>query len=364
MELNLFLLPITKDLGEQAVGNVPKSDSHRTLYPNTIRSIGLSPEKIVGQFIDTELAWNCINRGFKGESLNDVVLKFTLDNDIGKTYELNVPEIVDLLKENKWSISGYGTILDQGNGIGILPSVLGYWFKGRKELQAEKKKYSKLADQAKRDGDINKYEEYHKLSEYYDMLQGVRKVLLNSTYGALLNAYMRFGDPRLGASTTYTGRQISTHMINTISSILTSDDNYNKIQKRIVETKKNKRTGEVEINIENEYIDLQWYQRSSDLFLGAPANVLNYSILLSILGRILNKTPRYLSMSIGDAHIYNNHISQVKELLLRKPYSTENTTLQINPKLKTLEDFENATIDDFIIVNYRHHPALKAPMAV
>ena len=85
------------------------------------------------------------------------------------------------------------------------------------------------------------------------MLQGVRKVLLNSTYGALLNAYMRFGDPRLGASTTYTGRQISTHMINTISSILTSDDNYNKIQKRIVETKKNKRTGELEINIENEY---------------------------------------------------------------------------------------------------------------
>jgi thymidylate synthase len=60
-----------------------------------------------------------------------------------------------------------------------------------------------------------------------------------------------------------------------------------------------------QINIEDEYIDLQWYQRSSDLFLGAPANVLNYSILLSILGRILNKTPRYLSMSIGDAHIYN-----------------------------------------------------------
>ena len=119
-----------------------------------------------------------------------------------------------------------------------------------------------------------------------------------------------------------------------------------------------------QINIEDEYIDLQWYQRSSDLFLGAPANVLNYSILLSILGRILNKTPRYLSMSIGDAHIYNNHIFQVKELLSRKPYSTENTTLQINPKLKTLEDFENATIDDFIIVNYRYHPALKAPMAV
>lgn len=224
-----------------------------SLYPNTIRSIGLSPEKIVGQFIDTELAWNCISRGFKGESLNDVVLKFTLDSDIGKIYELNVSEIVDLLKENKWSVSGYGTILDQGNGIGILPSVLGYWFKGRKELQAEKKKYSKLADQAKRDGDIIKYEEYQKLAEYYDMLQGVRKVLLNSTYGALLNAYMRFGDPRLGASTTYTGRQISTHMINTISSILTSDDNYNKIQKRIVETKKNKRTGEVEIIVENEY---------------------------------------------------------------------------------------------------------------
>lgn len=274
-----------------------------SLYPNTIRSIGLSPEKIVGQFIDTELAWNCISRGFKGESLNDVVLKFTLDSDIGKIYELNVSEIVDLLKENKWSVSGYGTILDQGNGIGILPSVLGYWFKGRKELQAEKKKYSKLADQAKRDGDIIKYEEYQKLAEYYDMLQGVRKVLLNSTYGALLNAYMRFGDPRLGASTTYTGRQISTHMINTISSILTSDDNYNKIQKRIVETKKNKRTGEVEIIVENEYtIELNG---TSGIVYGDTDSVANDS-LVELNGETLTIESHFEKLAITNQVIDNN----------------------------------------------------------
>lgn len=274
-----------------------------SLYPNTIRSIGLSPEKIVGQFIDTELAWNYISRGFKGESLNDVVLKFTLDNDIGKTYELNVSEIVDLLKENKWSVSGYGTILDQGNGIGILPSVLGYWFKGRKELQAEKKKYSKLADQAKRDGDNIKYEEYQKLAEYYDMLQGVRKVLLNSTYGALLNAYMRFGDPRLGASTTYTGRQISTHMINTISSILTSDENYNKIQKRIVETKKNKRTGEVEVNIENEYtIELNG---TSGIIYGDTDSVANDS-LVELNGETLTIESHFEKLAITNQVINND----------------------------------------------------------
>ena len=119
-----------------------------------------------------------------------------------------------------------------------------------------------------------------------------------------------------------------------------------------------------QLNIDDEFIDLSWTQRSVDCVLGLPFNITSYAILLSIFARILDKTPRFLVGQLGNVHIYNNHIENAKIQLEREPFSTENTTLQINPKLKTLEDFENATIDDFIIVNYRHHPALKAPMAV
>jgi hypothetical protein len=79
---------------------------------------------------------------------------------------------------------------------------------------------------------------------YFDMLQGVRKVLLNSTYGALLNEYSRFGDGRLGASVTYTGRQITSHMINTVSKGLAPEGQAALIVKTFSpETKKDAKTG-------------------------------------------------------------------------------------------------------------------------
>jgi DNA polymerase elongation subunit (family B) len=97
------------------------------------------------------------------------------------------------------------------------------------------------------------YERLIKESEYYDMLQGVRKILLNSSYGALLNAFMRFGDPRLGASTTYSGRQVTTHMLNCVSQLLTGILDYPKLKKEVLSTTKKKRTGEIVIETENEY---------------------------------------------------------------------------------------------------------------
>jgi thymidylate synthase len=95
-----------------------------------------------------------------------------------------------------------------------------------------------------------------------------------------------------------------------------------------------------------------------------PFNITSYAILLSIFARILDKTPRYLTGQLGNVHIYKNHIENAKIQIERTPFSIENTTLHISPKLKTLEDFENAKVEDFIIINYRHHPFLKFPMAV
>jgi DNA polymerase elongation subunit (family B) len=152
----------------------------------------------------------------------DFMLDVKFDHD-PQVLALPANVVVDYCKENKCAVSAYGTILDQGNGQGLVPEVLTSWFFGRKEMQAEKKKYGKLADKLLAEGKTEKDPEVieaKRLAGYYDMLQGVRKVLLNSTYGAMLNEYCRFGDPRIGASVTYSGRQITNTMINTVSKSL------------------------------------------------------------------------------------------------------------------------------------------------
>ena len=229
-----------------------------SLYPSTIRSLNLSPEKIMGQLLNHEDGWRSFYHANIFPDNIDyqnalVPVLFEGERDV---IEITAGELVDLCKTQQWAISGYGTILDQGNGEGLLASILTYWFKGRKELQGQKKKYAKLADQMVKDGkakDDPEVVEAYRLADYYDMLQGVRKVLLNSTYGALLNAFMRFGDPRLGASTTYTGRQITTNMTNTASRVLSGLDDYPMLKKQVHKITKRKRNGTIETKIENEY---------------------------------------------------------------------------------------------------------------
>lgn len=117
-----------------------------------------------------------------------------------------------------------------------------------------------------------------------------------------------------------------------------------------------------QLNVVGEYIDLQWNQRSADVFLGIPFNIASYGLLLHIFARILGKTPRYLSGALGNVHIYKNHVEQVKEQLTRVHF--DNPTLWMNKNLKTLEDFENASVNDFKLIGYEHHATIKAPMAV
>jgi len=102
----------------------------------------------------------------------------------------------------------------------------------------------RIKDQLMMKEDYDLYIKHVKLGEYYDMLQGVKKVLLNSSYGATLNEFCRFHDSRLGASCTGTGRQITTMMVNTVGKCLIGD-NAPKLIKTVSRNKKNE--------IENDY---------------------------------------------------------------------------------------------------------------
>jgi len=158
------------------------------------------------------------------EAMQNVLLDITIDTMGEKELMvMSTGELVKLCDEKKYSISGFGTIVDQGTGEGLVAAVLSYWFNGRKEMQASKKKHGIKKEALLKTGkakDDPEVAEQARLEAYYDVLQGVRKVLLNSTYGAMLNEFCRFGDPRIGASVTFTGRQITQHMVNTVSKTL------------------------------------------------------------------------------------------------------------------------------------------------
>lgn len=190
-----------------------------SLYPSVYRSLNLSPEKIIGQFTRDELDWESINKS------SDEIIYLRLESN-NELLEATAIEWKDILIQKKWAISAFGTVLDQ-NKEGLLPSVLSFWFKGRKELQAKKKEWANKADEILKSGKKKTSKEYLDAiaqSEYYDLLQGVRKVLLNSSYGATLNEFCRFHDSRLGASTTATGRQITTFMNQTIGNMISGSD--------------------------------------------------------------------------------------------------------------------------------------------
>ena len=108
-------------------------------------------------------------------------------------------------------------------------------------------------------------------------------------------------------------------------------------------------------------ISCHMYQRSADMFLGVPFNIASYALLLSIFGEILDLKPKRFVHSFGDAHIYMNTIDQVKEQISRNPKPLPSLRL---PKLNSIDDLKNYSVEDFILENYDHHPPIKAEMAV
>lgn len=113
----------------------------------------------------------------------------------------------------------------------------------------------------------------------------------------------------------------------------------------------------VQFNIDGKYIDCQLYQRSGDLFLGVPFNISSYAFLLSIIGHITGYIPRKFIHILGDCHIYEEHVSAVKEQLARKPNIFP--TLSINDELK---DINNIKEEYFTINNYFPQAVIRAPM--
>ena len=113
------------------------------------------------------------------------------------------------------------------------------------------------------------------------------------------------------------------------------------------------------VNMKTNKLNSQVYIRSNDLGLGAPFNIASYALLQHMLAQVSGRDVGELIITIGDAHIYSNHFDQVKEQLSRTPFAPPQ--LKINPEIKEIDDFK---MDDFALVGYKNHPAIKAPMAV
>ena len=199
-----------------------------SLYPSAIRALNMGPETIVGQlrqdgtkeYIDSQTAKNksfaaAWEGMFGSVEYTDVLERkvgrdITIDWEDGGSDTLSAAQVYDLIFESNqpWMLSANGTIFTYEKE-GIIPGLLKRWYAERKEMQAKLKECIAAG---------NKIEE-----EYWDKRQLVKKINLNSLYGAILNPGCRFFDNRIGQSTTLTGRAIARHMAAKVNEIITGE---------------------------------------------------------------------------------------------------------------------------------------------
>ena len=106
-------------------------------------------------------------------------------------------------------------------------------------------------------------------------------------------------------------------------------------------------------------LSCQLYQRSADIFLGVPFNIASYALLTLMVAQTCGLKAKEFIHTFGDLHLYANHVEQAKLQLLREPKSQPQ--MKINPDVKAIDQFK---FEDFELVNYTPHPAIKAPIAV
>jgi len=111
--------------------------------------------------------------------------------------------------------------------------------------------------------------------------------------------------------------------------------------------------------VANGRLSCHLYQRSADIFLGVPFNIASYSLLTMMVAQACDLKPGDFVHTFGDAHIYLNHIDQVKLQLSRKPY--ELPEMKVNPVVKNIFDFK---YEDFELINYKAHPHIKGAISV
>jgi len=208
-----------------------------SLYPSAIRALNMGPETIVGQlrqnmtkdYIDDLIykgksfaaAWEGRFGSLEYEAVMErrIGVEITIDWEDGRNDILSAAEVYRLIFESHQSLmlSANGTIFTYEKE-GIIPGLLKRWYSERKEMQTKLKECIQAG---------NKIEE-----EYWDKRQLVKKINLNSLYGAILNPGCRFFDKRIGQSTTLTGRAIARHMAGKVNEIITGE--YNHVGKAII----------------------------------------------------------------------------------------------------------------------------------
>lgn len=208
-----------------------------SLYPSAIRALNMGPETIIGQLRQTMTEEYLQNQQAKGKSFAaswegkfgsleyESVMNKEIGTEIIVDWEddshdiLSAAEVYKLIFESNqpYMLSSNGTIFTYEKE-GIIPGLLKRWYAERKEMQVKLKECI---------ANGNKIEE-----EYWDKRQLVKKINLNSLYGAILNPGCRFFDKRIGQSTTLVGRQIAKHMASKVNEIITGE--YNHVGKAII----------------------------------------------------------------------------------------------------------------------------------
>ena len=203
-----------------------------SLYPSVIRALNMAPETIVGQLRPTQTeeeierrmtmdkksfagAWEGEFGSFEYQAVmrKDRAQSITIDWEAGESNILSAAEVYELIFNNDqpWFLSANGTIFTH-EFAGVIPGLLERWYAERKELQAKKKKAIDANNQVE--------------TAFWDKRQLVKKINLNSLYGAILNPGCRFFDTRIGQSTTLTGRCITKHMASKTNEIICGEYDY------------------------------------------------------------------------------------------------------------------------------------------